>query len=80
MSVGVTDEGVIRLSGVCPIEDAEPLLRLLTERAGATVDWGGCEQAHAAVIQVLLAARPRIVGHPTDSFLSGQIAPLIGQA
>ena len=68
MSVTVED-GVIRLQGVCPIEDAEVLLRTLLENTGASVDWSGCDQAHGAVIQVLMAAKPVIVGSPTDHFL-----------
>jgi hypothetical protein len=69
MSVSLGDRGVILLTGICPIEDAEALLQRLCDKPDATVDWSGCEQAHAAVIQVLLAARPRLVGSPTDAFL-----------
>ncbi|HET9148783.1 MAG TPA: hypothetical protein VFN77_12080 [Acetobacteraceae bacterium] len=67
----------ILLSGACPAGEAEALLRLLCADPGAAVDWRGCEEAHAAVIQVLLAARPRLLGPPGGAFLRERIAPLL---
>jgi hypothetical protein len=78
MSVTLAADGVIVLEGVCLIEDAEVLLRRLSDSPGAPVDWSGCEQAHTAVIQVLMAAAPRMVGSPTEAFLREHVAPLIG--
>ena len=78
MSVTASDGGIIRLEGVCPIEDAEALLRRLCEDEAAVIDWSGCEQAHTAVIQVLLAAGAKVVGRPTDPFLRRHIGPTIG--
>ncbi len=80
MSVTKAEDGRILLRGVCPIEEAETLLRYLSEVPGATVDWSACEHAHTAVIQVLLAAQPRIVGRPVDPFLDRHIASWIGAA
>jgi hypothetical protein len=77
MTVGLAADGTIRLDGVCPVGDAEPLLRLLTDHHDATVDWRGCEEAHTAVIQILLAARPKLLGPPASEFLQCRIAPLI---
>ena len=79
MSVTIED-GVIRLQGACPIEDAEVLLRGLLEHPGTPVDWSGCDQAHGAVIQVLMAARPAMVGSPTDPFLRRHLTGLISVA
>jgi hypothetical protein len=77
MSVGLEADGTIRLAGVCPIEDAEPLLRLVAENRGAAVDWRSCARAHAAVIQILLAVRPKLVGPAANAFLERRIGPLI---
>ncbi len=57
MSVRRDDNGTIALDGVCPVEDAEPLLRLLQTTPAATLDWTRCSQLHTAVLQVILAAR-----------------------
>jgi hypothetical protein len=76
MSVSAGDQGVILLTGICPIEDAASLLQRLCDAPDATVDWSGCEQAHTAVIQVLMAAKPRLVGSPTDAFLREHIGLL----
>ena len=80
MSVTRTEDGRILLEGVCPIEEAEALLRYLSEVPGAIVDWSGCDYAHTAVIQVLLAARPPIAGRPADPFLDKHIVSWIGVA
>ena len=77
MSVELANESLIRLEGECPLEDAEDLLRLLIERPGRVVDWSRCDIAHTAVIQVLLALRPAMVGEPNGSFLRTWIRPLL---
>jgi hypothetical protein len=74
MGVRVSDGGRILLHGDCPIEDAEGLLRRLSDDPRAVVDWNGCEYAHSAVIQVLLAIGPRVVGRPKASFLDRFVA------
>jgi hypothetical protein len=56
MSVRRDDRGAIVLEGVCPVEDAEPLLRLLLGTPGAALDWTRASQLHTAVLQVILAA------------------------
>jgi hypothetical protein len=75
VSVARLDASTIVLSGDCPIKDAETLLGLLMSATGQTVDWRGCEGLHAALVQILLAAGPRMVGPPRDSFLRTMIAP-----
>jgi hypothetical protein len=77
MSVERIDDATIRLQGVCPIEDAEPLLQCLLATPGAVVDWSGCDAAHTAVIQVLLAAKPSLHGPPRGAFLRDVVAPLL---
>jgi hypothetical protein len=77
MSVELSNDTFIRMSGVCPQEDAESLLRLLVEQPSRAVDWTGCDIAHTAVIQVLLALRPDMVGPPAGDFLRTWIEPLL---
>lgn len=80
MTVSVTAEGAIELSGRCGVEDAEVLQRHLLAAPRSTVEWSSCEQLHAAVIQVLLVGKPRIRGAPSNAFLRTHIAPLVERA
>jgi hypothetical protein len=77
MSVTTSTDGVILLRGDCPLEDAEALLRRLSDDPGADVDWSGCGRVHTAVIQVLAAARRRMVGFPTDPFVHKHLAAFL---
>ena len=67
--------GVIHLQGRCGIEDAEPLLEALISGSD-NVDLTHCEHLHGAVLQLLMAARPNIVGNPAP-FLHKWVVPLI---
>ena len=80
MTVRVTSEGTIELSDRCGVEDAEVLQRHLLAAPRSTVEWSNCEQLHAAIIQVLLAGKPRIRGSPSNGFLRNHIAPLVQRA
>jgi hypothetical protein len=75
MTVRRLDGTTIALEGLCPIEDAEALTRTLLDQPGAAVDWRGCDRVHAAVLQVLLVARPPLIGPPRGRFLADHIAP-----
>jgi hypothetical protein len=75
MSIELANDRSIRLSGSCPLEEAEELLRLLLDRPGRTVDWSACGTAHTAVIQVLLALRPAMTGPPVSHFLRTWVDP-----
>ena len=76
MTVSVTTDGAIELAGRCGVEDAEALQRRLLAAPRSTVEWSTCEHLHSAVIQVLLAGKPRIRGLPSNAFLRTHIAPL----
>jgi len=69
--------GCIELVGACPSEDAEPLLQLLLADRGATVDWRECRSAHTAVVQVLMAVKPELIGPPAEAGLKDWVAPAI---
>jgi hypothetical protein len=64
------DDGIIRLEGDCPVEDAEPLLELLQATPGARLDWRGCGRLHSAVLQVVLATAPDCIGPCGDPFVA----------
>lgn len=68
---------VIRLAGVCRVEDAEPLLMLLRADSRRTVDLTGAGPFHAAVVQVLLALQPSVTGEAGDPFATAWVMPLL---
>jgi hypothetical protein len=78
MTVRAGGDGVIELAGTCVNADAEPLLQLLLATPGATVDWRACRGVPTAVVQVLIAARPRLLGPTVDPHLEKWVAPAIG--
>jgi hypothetical protein len=73
----VRDGEVIRLTGLCRVEDAEPLTVLLQGVLDSTLDLSACEGLHAAVLQAILAFRPKIVGVPGDMFLRDRLLPAL---
>ena len=75
MSVSV-ERGIIRLSGACGVEDAEPLLVALQDGA-VEVDLCAVTRLHAAVVQLLVAAQLHVATPPADPFLAGLVLPLI---
>jgi ABC-type transporter Mla MlaB component len=74
------DHKTIRLEGDCHVEDAEPLLSLLQEADGRAVDVSALGAIHTAVLQVLLAFRPKIAQGNGDSFFNSWIMPLLAKA
>lgn len=77
MTVEAREGAVIELSGVCGVDDAEALQRALLAAPDSTVKWDTCEHLHTAVLQVLLATKPRIGGAPSNPFLREHVAPLL---
>jgi hypothetical protein len=59
------------------VDDAEPLLAFLLGGADRTVDLRACTALHLAVVQVLRAARPRLVGAPADGFVARWVVPYL---
>ena len=64
----------------CTVEDALPLLEFLQAHRGARVDLGACTHLHTAVLQVLLAARPKITTFPREAFLARWLLPALEPA
>ena len=77
MTIRLTAQGEILLEGTCSSEDAELLLQHLTANPAAQVDWRACELAHSAVIQVLMAAKPKLLGPPAGSRLRDWVYPIL---
>jgi len=77
MTVRITASGTIALEGTCPSEDAEVLLQEMLANPQWPVDWRACESVHAAVFQVLLAAKPTLLGPPADPRLENWVHPLL---
>ena len=80
MTVRLAPDGGIVLEGVCPVEDAEPLQQLLVRHPSAPVDWSGCEQAHTAVLQVLMVAKPKVCGSARSAFLRDWVSPILSRS
>jgi hypothetical protein len=80
MTVVASSAGVIELSGQCGVEDAEALQRELLAAPAAPISWDNCRHLHAAVLQVLLAAKPLVQGAPSSPFLKAHVAPLLQTA
>ena len=79
MTVQRAEDGTIMLSGICPVDDAEALVRLLLADPSAEIDWRTCDQAHTAVVQVLLLGCRRTRGPPRARFLRDWIEPLLAR-
>ncbi len=59
------------LEGNVVADDAESLAQWLQKHPAPAVHLGKCEHVHGAVLQVLLALRPRVAAPPTDPHLAG---------
>jgi hypothetical protein len=62
------------LEGNVSVEDAETLAQWLQKHKAPSVHLGKCEHVHGAVLQVLLAVRPKLVAAPADPLLAGVLA------
>jgi hypothetical protein len=62
------------LEGVVGADDAEALAQWLQKQASPAVHLGKCEHLHGAVLQVLLALRPKLSAPPTDPWLVQALA------
>lgn len=58
------------LEGSCTAEEAEPLLQMLQDRPRPALDWTTCSHLHTAVLQVVLAARPALIGPCGDPWVA----------
>ncbi len=73
----VFTESRVRFEAVCTVEDALPLLEFLKVSAAPEIDLSACTHLHTALLQLLLAARPRLASPPADPTLARWVAPLL---
>jgi len=78
MSVDL-EGNAIRVSGPARVEDAESLVVLLQADRTRAVDLTRAGPLHTAVLQVLLAFRPVVVGPAGDAFVETWLMPLMVQ-
>lgn len=79
MTVAIDGE-VIRLEGRCRVEDAEALLAALHDNPRRIVDLDRCATLHTALVQLIMAASPRLQGTPMDASLRRWLLPLLETA
>jgi hypothetical protein len=77
MSVRWREDKAVALSGDSGLDDAEPLLHMLSAHPGAPVDWRQCEGAHAAILQILMASGAAIIGPPQAAHLRNVVEPAL---
>jgi hypothetical protein len=70
------DNKIICLEGNCGAEDVEALLAALAD-GHRSVDMSEVDHLHAAVLQVLLAFGPRLLGSPRDTFVRTWLIPIL---
>ena len=58
------------LEGNVSVEDAETLAQWLQQQGDPSVNLAKCEHVHGAVLQVLLALRPKVRDRPADPLLA----------
>ena len=79
MSVRRDEFGTIVLEDKCAVEDAETLLQLLQATTPGRCDWTRCSYLHTAVIQVILAAGPTLIGPCGDPWTEQWIASFLSE-
>lgn len=72
MSIRLEGDRIL-LEGDCFIEDAESLVSLLYT-LGRTVDVSQCRVMHTALLQAMLAFRPRVAGQMGDEVIDRLLA------
>jgi len=77
MTIKLSAAGNVELTGICSSDEGEILLQHLLATPNIMVDWRGCEAAHTAVIQVLMATRPKLLGPPASVLLEKWVQPVL---
>jgi hypothetical protein len=74
MSVNLEDD-IIRLQGQCGVEEAERFLVLLQETPGRRVNLARADNLHTALVQIIMALRPQLIGECGDVFVREWVIP-----
>lgn len=67
------------LTGNIAVEEAETLVAWLRKTPDPAVNLAKAGHLHAAVLQVLMALKPRLLGEPEDPWLRAALAIGTGQ-
>jgi len=62
---------------VVSVDEAENLLEWLQNKPGARIDFQHCTHLHPANLQVLMAAKIRIIAWPDDADLTAWLKPAL---
>jgi hypothetical protein len=62
------------LEGIVGVDDAEALTQWLLQQGEPAVHLGKCDHLHGAVLQVLLALRPKVTVPPADLLLASVLS------
>jgi len=76
----VFNEQTVSFEDVCTVEDALPLFEFLNTGEAAEIDLSACTYLHTALLQLLLAARPKVAALPVDRSLARWAAQLLADA
>jgi hypothetical protein len=72
------DEDMIRIDGVCGVDEAMPLLEFLQTHGATRIDMRTCTHVHSAALQVLMVVAVRVAVLPEEEFLNRWLTPLLG--
>ncbi len=62
------------LEGIVSVDEAQALQDWLKLQPEPAVKVDKCQHVHAAVLQVLLALHPKVIGLPADPWLAGVLS------
>ncbi len=74
------DGDIIRLEGRCGVEEAERFLVLLQQTPERRVDLADAETLHTALVQIIMALSPQLIGECGDAFVREWIVPHLAKA
>ena len=69
------DGDIIRLEGTCGVEEAERFLVLLQETPGRRIDLARVDNLHTALVQIIMALNPQLIGECGDVFVREWVLP-----
>lgn len=73
----VLERNLARFVDVCTVEEVMTVHEWLLKHKSARIDLSACTHMHTALLQLLLAVRPKLAAAPTDAFLAAWVAPLL---
>jgi len=68
---------LVRLEGVCPVEDAMPLIEFLRQESSPRLDLSQCTYLHTALWQLLSLGPAKLEAPPSDPFLARWLVPFM---